>query len=107
VLTGFVRLDSGPPTAVGIGHGDVALTGRVRHDPDARAARTRPAHPGTRAFAFVLTGCRETGAALLVGGHLSAELLRREGVTCCLAGNYLAVFALPAGPAPEPLVLGD
>jgi hypothetical protein len=107
VLTGFVQLQSGPPTAVEIGHGDAALIERVQRNPDARAALTRPAHPGTRAFAFVLTGCRETGAVLLLGDHLIAEPAGGEGVTCYLPEFYLAVFELPAGLVPEPLVLGD
>lgn len=107
VLTGFVRLESGTSAAVEIGHGDAALTERVQRNPDARAALTRPVQPGTRVFAFVLTGCRETGAVLLVGDHLTAEPAGGEGVTCYLPEFYLAVFELPAGLVPEPLVLGD
>jgi hypothetical protein len=107
VLTGFVRLDSGPPTAVEIGHGDAALTERVQRNPDAWAVFTRPVQPGARAFAFVLTGCRETGAVLLVGDQLTAEPIGGDGVTCYLPEFYLAVFELPTGLVPEPLVLGD
>jgi hypothetical protein len=107
-LTGFVRLESGPSAAVEMGHGDTALGAQLEGNAEARTALDRPVSPGTRAFAFVLTGCRETGAVLLVDDdRLSAEPSGGEAVTCYLPEYYLATFELPAQLVPEPLVLGD
>ncbi|MEJ3658377.1 hypothetical protein WEH80_36005 [Actinomycetes bacterium KLBMP 9759] len=103
VLTGFVRLRSGPPTAVEIGRDDAALAESVESNPAARAALGRPTPAGPRAFAFVLTGCGVTGAVLLVAPDgLSAESVGGEGIACYAPEHYLATFDVPADRVPEP-----
>jgi len=107
VLTGFVRLESGPATAVEIGRGEAALAARLERNAEAQAALGRPVRAGTQAFAFVLTGCRDTGAVLLVTyGGMSAEPVGGEGITCFLPEYYLATFEVPADRVPEPALLG-
>lgn len=110
VATGFVRLESGPPTAVELGDGGAAaaLAARLERNPQAQALLGAPVRPGTRAFAFVLTGCRDTGAVLLVGNRgLAAEPVSGEGTTCYLPEHYLATFEVPAERVPQPALLGD
>ena len=75
------RLAGGPPEATGA----------------ARAAVTRARGPGVRMFAFVLSGCRNTGATLELGARrITATLTGGEGVACFDAEWFLAVFAVPA-----------
>lgn len=108
VATGFVQLQGGPPTAVEIGGSQAAaLTARMERNPDAQAALGRPVRPGTRAFAFVVTGCRDTGAVLLVTNDgMTAEPIDGEGPACYLPEYYLATFEVPADRVPEPALLG-
>ncbi len=108
VPTAFVHLQSGPPTAAELG-GDqaAALAAGFERDPEARAALGRAVRPGTRAFAFVLTGCRDTSAVLLVDNDgLAAEPIGGEGTMCYLPEYYLATFEVPADRVPEPALRG-
>jgi hypothetical protein len=62
----------------------------------ARAAVARHLGPGNRLFAFVLSGCRNTGATVAIrAGRVTAALTGGEGVACFAAEWFLAVFAVP------------
>jgi hypothetical protein len=75
------RLTGAPPETVG----------------SARAAVARHLGPGNRLFAFVLSGCRNTGATVAVrAGRVTAALTGGDGVACFAAEWFLAVFAVPA-----------
>jgi hypothetical protein len=81
----IARLVGGPPEAV----------------ESARAAVARNRGPGNRLFAFVLPGCRDTGATLAIrAGSITATLTGGEGTACFAAEWYLAVFAVPAAQVP-------
>jgi hypothetical protein len=74
------RLTGAPPEAVG----------------SARAAVARHLGAGNRLFAFVLPGCRNTGATVAIrAGRVTAALTGGEGVACFAAEWFLAVFAVP------------
>ncbi|MGI5125423.1 hypothetical protein ACQEVB_01285 [Pseudonocardia sp. CA-107938] len=106
VLTGFVRLPAGPQAAVELGPAAAALAAQVRDDAQARALLDRPVPAGARAFAFVLSGCRDTSAELLVRpGGMAAEPVGGDGVACFLPEYYLATFEVPADRVPEPALL--
>ncbi len=50
---------------------------------------------GTRAFAFVLSGCQDTGAELVVEGEsIEAELTGGEKVNCGEPNHFLATFTI-------------
>ncbi|GAA0955351.1 hypothetical protein [Virgisporangium aurantiacum] len=75
------RLTGAPPEVIGA----------------ARAAVARNLGPGNRLFAFVLPGCRNTGATVAIqAGRITAALTGGEGVACFAAEWFLAVFAVPA-----------
>jgi hypothetical protein len=81
------------------------LPGLVGGPPEAvESARAAVAHhsgTGNRLFAFVLSGCRNTGAALTIQTRrITATLTGGEGTACFAAEWYLAVFALPAALVP-------
>lgn len=111
-VTGFFPLARGGPLgAVEIGRGDspavLAAVLEENGDADAAAALIRLVTPGTRAFGFVLTGCRDTGAVLLVHHQwLDAEPTGGEGIACYLPEYYLVTFEVPADRVPERPVLG-
>ncbi len=68
---------------------------------EARAALDRAPRPGTRSFAFVLTGCAESGAVLLVSPErLKADLTGGDGTVCDAAAYFLAMFEIDADRVP-------
>lgn len=63
----------------------------------ARAALSTSPGPEERAFAFVLPGCAETGAELVIAdGEIDAELTGGEDTACATAVYFLATFRVPA-----------
>lgn len=116
--TGFVRL--GPLRQGSSKLGPVELTGNAARtltaalaragagDPEqARAALLRTPAAGNRAFAFVVSGCQETGASLFVSRTYLAVLLTGGNGTVCDAPAYFLVrYDLPARlvpPAAKPI----
>ncbi|MFJ4983041.1 hypothetical protein ACIP9H_04510 [Streptomyces sp. NPDC088732] len=73
---------------------------------DARTVRKQlaghPSRPGERRFAFVLTGCRPTGAWLMISRQeLSAVTTGDETIRCIQAQRWTAVLAVPSSLVPE------
>ncbi|MDN5858849.1 MAG: hypothetical protein L0H84_09520 [Pseudonocardia sp.] len=109
LLTGFFRLQGGNGGAAELGTpGARAVAASLgSRNGAAAAALNRPAPPGTRGFAFVLPGCRATGAVLLLGvDRISAEVTGGDGVTCYVPEYSLAIFTVPADLVPARAVLG-
>jgi hypothetical protein len=62
---------------------------------------------GSRAFAFVLPGCGDTGAVLLLGADgITAEPTGGGDRLCDAPEHHLAVFDVPAALVPPDAVLG-
>ena len=73
---------------------------------DVAAALDRPVPAGGRGFAFVLTGCAEESAVLLVShDRITADLVRGEPVGCDAAEYFLATFTAAAADLPDGAVL--
>lgn len=72
----------------------------------ARAALLREPAAGQRSFGFVLTGCAETGARLLLSRTYLTTQLTGGGNTACDAAEYfLVVYDLPARLVPPKVKL--
>jgi hypothetical protein len=70
-----------------------------------KAAVQREPRSGSRSFAFVLTGCAETGAVLLVSPKLlTADLTGGEGTVCDAAAYFLATFEIDSEHVPAQAV---
>jgi hypothetical protein len=98
-LTGFVPVRDGSGAAE-LGRD---VSGLLLPDPSPEAAAALATTPaaGQRGFAFVVTGCRATGAVLLVArDRVSAEPTGGEGVTCYLPERYLATFTVAGDDVP-------
>lgn len=81
---------------------DAFLTGPPVADQQVRDAVQRHRGPGVRLFAFVLTGCRNDGASLVIQqDRVSAFLTGGVGIQCFAAEQFLAVFAVPATLVPD------
>jgi hypothetical protein len=76
----------------------------------AQKVLTHKPAPGTRGFAFVLHGCDQTSAVLLLAPkYVSAELTGGHGAACYAATTYLVAFDVPARFVPataRPMVRG-
>lgn len=73
----------------------------------AKAALDGRRAEGTRAFAFVLSGCANTGAVLLVSPKLvSAALTDEREAVCDAASYYLAVFTIDSDRVPSGAAVG-
>ncbi|WP_236725391.1 hypothetical protein [Amycolatopsis orientalis] len=72
-----------------------------------RAALSFAPPPDRRGFAFVVPGCAEDGAKLIVErGTLTAELVGGENINCAQANYFLAVFSVDrASIPPTPTLL--
>jgi hypothetical protein len=71
----------------------------------AALGRTPPA--GRRGFAFVLTGCAESAAVLIVNySEIKARLTGDTGTRCVAAVNFLATFSIEAQRVPPEAKLG-
>ena len=104
-LTGFVQL--GPISRASIdpvelrGNAGQTLYAALQHARasnlgKARVVLQRTPTAGQRAYAYVLTGCAETGAQLIVDSRvLRAELIGDKTV-CVAAAYFLATFEIPA-----------
>ena len=112
VLTAFVALGTatfGRPAPVELGADITELVAALGRSatPDVLAALDRSVTTGSRAFAFLLSGCQDTGAVLLVNyDWIDAEPTGGEGVTCVAAEHYLAVFEISADLVPPGATLG-
>lgn len=105
-LTGFVQL--GPISRPSIepvelrGNAGTTLYAALQHArasnlAEARDALQRPPTAGHRAYGYVLSGCAETGARLIVQPKfLIAELTGAEKTVCAAAAYFLATFEIPA-----------
>lgn len=70
------------------------------------ALDARPAQ-GQRSFAFVLSGCANSGAVLLVSPKLvTAALTGEREAVCDAAAYYLAVFTIDSDRVPQEAVVG-
>lgn len=93
--------DTAPVTAL---REQLAATARLS---EVDAALNRPSDPRTHQYAFVLPGCQEKGALLLVGtNRVWAEPTGPEHVACIAAEYYLATFAIPIDHVPAGAKLG-
>lgn len=105
----FTRLDTAPGRTAGDDAGtDVTGAGDLDRFlsqlPRRGAATVRkqlaarpPVRSGERRMAYLLSGCRPTGAALLIGpgrGAVSAVPTGDEGIRCIRAQHYAAVIAV-------------
>jgi hypothetical protein len=73
----------------------------------ARLALAAQPGPDQRGFAFVLTGCAEDGAALIVQQHsLTAKLTGNIAARCVAAAHFLATFTVARDQVPPRAVLG-
>lgn len=63
---------------------------------EATSALTAAPPSGSRSFAFVLVGCAEDGAMLLVGNRIDATLTGGENTNCDAAVSFLATFSVPS-----------
>jgi hypothetical protein len=76
---------------------DRFLRGAPAADQQVRAAVQRHRKAGVRLFAFLLDGCQNDGAALVIQpARVYATLTGGVGVECFVAERYLAVFAVSA-----------
>lgn len=72
------------------------LVGPPAADQQVRDAVQRYRRAGVRLFAFVLNGCQNDGASLVIQpARIYAILTGGVGVECFVAEQYLAVFAVP------------
>lgn len=71
------------------------------------AALDRTVAAGERGFAFVLPGCTETSAVLLLDhDKISADLTGGDGAMCDAPQYFLATLVAPADKVPDGAVLG-
>jgi len=113
VPLGTIRLPN-PVTPVVLGTGDTAAITALRqqlaattHLSEVDAALDRPADQRAHQYAFVLPGCEEKGALLLVGANrVWAEPTGPAHVACIAAEYYLATFEIPIDHVPEGATLG-
>jgi hypothetical protein len=113
-LTGFVPLGpaKAPSTAAVEIRGTAGQTlyaelsrGRASNLAQAREALYRAPAAGHRGYAFVLSGCAETGAQLLVAPQALRGELTGGGKTVCVApALFLATFEIPAKLVPAKAV---
>lgn len=83
-----------------LGAAGVEVTG------DVAAALDRQVPAGERGFAFVLTGCTETSAVLLLSNdRITADLVHDEQVACAAPVYFLATFTAAAADLPEGAML--
>jgi hypothetical protein len=90
-------LDTDQAGTIGLTLREAATAGELDDDglAAALAALNEPSPDGTRAAAFVLPGCADTGAELNLDGQvISAELTGGENTNCDAAVYFLAVFEL-------------
>jgi hypothetical protein len=67
-----------------------------------REATERHRRAGVRLFAFVVNGCQNDAASLVIQpARVYATLTGGAGIQCFVAEQYLAVFAVPAGLVPD------
>lgn len=84
---------------------DELSRGRASNLAKARAELLRPPATENRRYAFVLTGCAETGAQLLLGPKTLRAELTGGGKTVCVApAVFLATFEIPARLVPAQAV---
>ncbi|HEY7595044.1 MAG TPA: hypothetical protein VH969_17965 [Actinophytocola sp.] len=71
------------------------------------SALTRTVPAGQRGFAFLLAGCQETSAVLLLShGKIAADLTGGDEVRCIAPAYFLATFTVPDDLVPKGAVLG-
>ncbi|HEY3003752.1 MAG TPA: hypothetical protein VGJ44_15500 [Kribbellaceae bacterium] len=104
--TGFLRLGTlrGKPAVetAELGSGATAMYDALRRAgardlAQVKALLDRKPAAGHRGFAYVLSGCAETGAVLTVSPRaLTAKLTGGSGAQCVAAAYFLATFDVPA-----------
>lgn len=104
-LTHFVELGTGAYN--GIAPAELGSAEEMtRRLGDEGAVLSEPVPAGRRGFAFVLTGCAETGAVLLVSlEKITADLTGGENTNCDAPAYFLATFAISAADVPAGAVL--
>lgn len=110
-LIAFVQVRGGAGDAAGEVTGseqlDPFLTGPPAADQQVRDAVRRHRGAGVRLFAFLLTGCQNNGASLVIQpARVHAVLTGGLGVRCFVAEHFLAVFAVPAALVPDRVRIG-
>jgi hypothetical protein len=86
---------------------DRFLAGVPEAGPKVRDAVARNRRTGVRLFAFVLTGCQNDSASLVIQrSRVYAFLTGGVGIQCFVAEHYVAVFAVPAGDIPPNARIG-
>jgi hypothetical protein len=100
-----VVLGTGDTAAITALHNQLAATTRLS---EVDAALDRPADQRMHQYAFVLPGCEEKGALLLVGANrVWAEPTGPAHVACIAAEYYLATFEIPTDHVPDGATLGS
>lgn len=117
-LEEFVELGTAPAAAVlepaelgAAGSATLAQAlrqaGADNSDRAAAALATAPP-PGRRGFAFVMPGCGQTGAALVIHhSAISAKLTGNTDIACDAPLHFLATFTVDAARVPETAKLGS
>ena len=101
----FVPLGTGDfddiaPAELGVGAAQ-AMAVRLGGSEDALAALGQPVPDGRRGFAFVRSGCAETGAVLLVSHEtITAELTGGEDTNCDAPAYFLLTFTIARDDVP-------
>jgi len=86
---------------------DRFLAGVPEADPKVRDAVARNRRTGVRLLAFVLAGCQNDSASLVIQrSRVYALLTGGVGTQCFVAEHYVAVFAVPAGDIPANARIG-
>jgi hypothetical protein len=81
-------------------------TGSTNTDRATTALSATP-QPGRRGFAFVLPGCEQDGALLIVHhSRINAKLTGDQNTRCITAAYFLATFSIDAEQVPPAAVLG-
>jgi hypothetical protein len=109
-LAGFVRLSSDTPAigervevtdAAALDRHLSALPQAAARDLRAQLSARVPVSSGARLFAFLLTGCAETGARLTIGTagagaeRLTARLTGGADTNCYVPNYFVVIFAVP------------
>lgn len=110
VPLGAIQLDPVPPVELGTPEvtamRDTLRTANAGAPDEVATALERQTEPGRRAFGFVLTGCAETDAVLLLDqDHVTAELVGAQDIDCDAPAHFLATFAVDAELVPASAVL--
>jgi hypothetical protein len=85
---------------------DPFLVGPAAANQKVRDAVARGRTDGVRLFAFLLLGCQNEGAQLMIQPPRMYAVLTGEPKECFAAEQFIAVFAVPAHQVPNGVQLG-